>query len=84
MVKLQQHVYMYLLQRYLMMRYPSKYESKTKFLRLMSTLIDLNLLRETHVKSCIEMAQDKLSPLLREVCDYSQIGFGSFSAITGN
>ncbi|CAG2101271.1 unnamed protein product [Medioppia subpectinata] len=68
MVKLQQHIYMYLLQRYVMTRYPTKYESNTKFMRLMSTMIDLNIVRESHVKH-MELEAYKLSPLLREICD---------------
>ncbi|XP_054164095.1 nuclear hormone receptor HR96-like [Oppia nitens] len=69
MVKLQQHIYMYLLQRYLYMRYPTKFESKTKFLKLMSTLIDLHVIKEIHVTNCLRNDRDQISPLLREVCD---------------
>ncbi|CAG2106309.1 unnamed protein product [Medioppia subpectinata] len=79
MVKLQQHIYMYLLQRYLLMRYPTDYESKTKFMRLMSALIDLNIVRESHVIACMELEKDKLSPLMREICDYNNVSADSFN-----
>ncbi|CAG2167605.1 unnamed protein product [Oppiella nova] len=41
LVKLQQHVYMYLLQRYLLMRYESENEAKLKLLRFMNGLHDI-------------------------------------------
>ncbi|CAG2163686.1 unnamed protein product [Oppiella nova] len=33
-IKLQQHIYMYLLQRYLLLKYPSECEAKSRFLRI--------------------------------------------------
>ncbi|CAG2105014.1 unnamed protein product [Medioppia subpectinata] len=46
LIRLQQNIYMYLLQRYLIIKYGSESEAKTKYLRLMSCLMDLNGLED--------------------------------------
>ncbi|CAG2100788.1 unnamed protein product [Medioppia subpectinata] len=66
----QQHVYMYLLQRYLILKYQSECEAKTRFLRLMNVLSDINLMREIQRRHAMHLYQLSLvTPLLQEVFD---------------
>ncbi|XP_054153702.1 nuclear hormone receptor HR96-like [Oppia nitens] len=53
-VKLQQHIYMHLLQRYLFVRYKSINKMRNKFLKLLNALMDLNVLGTAYSKICIE------------------------------
>ncbi|CAG2101237.1 unnamed protein product [Medioppia subpectinata] len=68
-VKRQQHVYMYLLQRYLILKYQTECEAKTRFLRLMNVLSDINLMREIQRRHA--MQSSLVTPLLQEVFDIS-------------
>ncbi|XP_054155786.1 uncharacterized protein LOC128954234 isoform X2 [Oppia nitens] len=68
LIKLEQQTYMYLLQRYLLLRYRSDSESKSKFLRLLNHLTDLNILDEIIVINCSQMDMTRL-PLMKEICD---------------
>ncbi|CAG2162605.1 unnamed protein product, partial [Oppiella nova] len=69
-VKVQQHMYMYLLERYLILKYRSECEAKSRFLRLMNTLNDVNILREMQKKHTLQLCNSSLvTPLLLEVFD---------------
>ncbi|CAG2101238.1 unnamed protein product [Medioppia subpectinata] len=75
-IKLQQHVYMYLLQRYLILKYGSECSAKTRFLQLMNTLNELNAIREVQRKEIITFITQRqliVSPLLREIYDLDEI-----------
>ncbi|CAG2108303.1 unnamed protein product [Medioppia subpectinata] len=72
-IKLQQHIYMYLLQRYLQCKYGSDCEAKTRFLQLMNIIIDLNVLREVHKRNIEESAKISIPPLLEEVLDIKPV-----------
>ncbi|CAG2100789.1 unnamed protein product [Medioppia subpectinata] len=72
-IKLQQHIYMYLLQRYLQCKYGSDCEAKTRFLQLMNVIIDLNVLREVHKRNIEESAKISIPPLLEEVLDIKPV-----------
>ncbi|CAG2173952.1 unnamed protein product [Oppiella nova] len=67
-VKLQQYIYLYLLQRYLTVRYQSDSVLRTKFSRLMSVLSDVYFLGETQMKIVADRSPvADCSPLLKEV-----------------
>ncbi|CAG2179236.1 unnamed protein product [Oppiella nova] len=52
LVKLQQNIYMYLLHRYILLKYRKKSESQQhKYSKLMKCLKDLNILGEKHLES---------------------------------
>ncbi|XP_054169196.1 nuclear hormone receptor HR96-like [Oppia nitens] len=67
-IKLHQNIYMYLLQRYLLMKYRSEYKSKIKFLNLMNTLSEINILGEIFMKRCF-VRKANLGPFLKEILD---------------
>ena len=67
--RLQQHIYMHLLQRHLQIKYQSECESNEKFLKLMNTLMDINVLGEIQKKNVSERNPNELSPLLQEILD---------------
>ncbi|CAG2161849.1 unnamed protein product, partial [Oppiella nova] len=71
-VKLQRHIYMHLLQRYLQLKYRSECEAKTRLMRLMSNFADIQRLSVRHANSfMIKQAPqaDPPLPLLKEICD---------------
>ncbi|CAG2173965.1 unnamed protein product [Oppiella nova] len=69
-IKLEQQVYMYLLQRYLEIKYYSKCEAKSKFLRLMTKLEELHLLNEDHIRMYLDAGSaNDFGPLLLEIFD---------------
>ncbi|CAG2101822.1 unnamed protein product, partial [Medioppia subpectinata] len=73
---LQQHVYMYLLKRYLLMKYRSEWEADDKFNRLMNTLIDLYYVESRCKHNTItDRPDDTVPPLLRELWDISDEPF---------
>lgn len=69
--RLQQQLYMYLLQRYLLIKYRYECESKEKFLRLLNTLYDLSSLGKVHASIGKQKNPEFLGPLVREVLDIS-------------
>ncbi|CAG2167705.1 unnamed protein product [Oppiella nova] len=71
MVKLQQQMYMYLLQRYLLLKSKSECHSKEKFLRLLNTLHDLEEFNKLKMTKCAQSrnAPEAFGPLLREILD---------------
>ncbi|CAG2109058.1 unnamed protein product [Medioppia subpectinata] len=71
-VKLEQQLYIYLLQRYLLLKYGSNYESETKLQRLMNSLKDLRICSEIHKMNETEEIREDLQnygPLVKEVYD---------------
>ncbi|CAG2168562.1 unnamed protein product [Oppiella nova] len=67
-VKLQQYIYLYLLQRYLTVKYQSDSVLRTKFSRLMSVLSDVYFLGETQMQIVADRSPvADCSPLLKEV-----------------
>ncbi len=60
---------MYLLQRYLQTKHSSKYEAFSRYLKLMSLLEKLRILKEHH--GCIKLNIDPndVGPLLTEIHD---------------
>ncbi|XP_054169203.1 nuclear hormone receptor HR96-like [Oppia nitens] len=68
-VKLQQQLYMYLLQRYLRLKYVSECESKTKFVKIMNSLEYLRHLNDIHRRNQNAKNTNHLGPLLREILD---------------
>ncbi|CAG2176243.1 unnamed protein product, partial [Oppiella nova] len=68
-IKLQQNIYMYLLQRYLLLKYKSEFASKTKFLNLMNALIDINAVGKVFTRRCYLTDPKCLGPFLREILD---------------
>ncbi|CAG2178211.1 unnamed protein product [Oppiella nova] len=68
MVKLQQHVYMYLLQRYLLLRYRTEFDSQNKFLKLINALTDLEVLAQKKRTLTVGMGTQSIPfDLLREI-----------------
>ncbi|CAG2173479.1 unnamed protein product [Oppiella nova] len=56
--------------RYLILKYRSECEAKSRFLRLMNTLNDVNILREMQRKHTLHLCNSSLvTPLLQEVFD---------------
>ncbi|XP_054153969.1 nuclear hormone receptor HR96-like [Oppia nitens] len=77
MVKLQQQLYMYLLQRYLLLKTKSECHSKEKFLRLLNTLHDLSQFIKVKNSTCAHSAKSgstgpPFGPLLREILDIQE------------
>ncbi|CAG2170573.1 unnamed protein product [Oppiella nova] len=72
-IKLQQNIYMHLLQRYLLLKYRSEYKAKTKFLNLMNALTDINIMGEIFMKKCYQTRPELLGPLLKEIFDIQDI-----------
>ncbi|CAG2175490.1 unnamed protein product [Oppiella nova] len=70
-VKVQQQTYMYLLQRYLLLRYRDETESQAKCERLLRSLYYLEVLAEKKVQNCLEIDRKIVAqhPLLLEVFD---------------
>ncbi|CAG2108302.1 unnamed protein product [Medioppia subpectinata] len=71
-VKLQQHIYMHLLQRYLLLKYRSESEAKTRFSQFMNILTELNVLRDIQRTHTLDHSLN-ISPLLQEVFDLKPI-----------
>ncbi|XP_054169144.1 nuclear hormone receptor HR96-like [Oppia nitens] len=69
-IKVQQQVYMYLLQRYLRMRYPSECDANIKFLRLLNSLHDLHIVNEKIASAWSEGPVN--TPLLKEIANRTQ------------
>ncbi|CAG2173097.1 unnamed protein product [Oppiella nova] len=70
LVKVQQQIYMYLLQRYLRLRYSSECETKAKFLRILNVLEYLEKLDEVNKLNYRECENhNEFGPLFREVFD---------------
>ena len=69
--RVQQYIYIHLLQRYLIIKYNSECEAKTRLLRLINTLLDLNNLCEIQKRTSIEICPDScyMAPLIREIFD---------------
>ncbi|CAG2100791.1 unnamed protein product [Medioppia subpectinata] len=67
-VKLQQHIYMHLLQRYLLLKYRSESEAKTRFSQFMNILTELNVLRDIQRTHTLDQSLN-VTPLLQEVLD---------------
>ena len=59
---------MYLLQRYLLIKYGSESKMNEKFTEFMDILLDIETIYELHKKSSVEIKKF-LSPLVREVLD---------------
>ncbi|CAG2109057.1 unnamed protein product [Medioppia subpectinata] len=71
-VKLEQQLYIYLLQRYLLLKYGSNYESETKLQRLMNSLKELRICSEIHKMNETEEIRENIQnygPLVKEVYD---------------
>ncbi|XP_054169198.1 nuclear receptor ROR-beta-like [Oppia nitens] len=68
-VKSQQHLYMYLLQRYLQIKLKSECEAKTRLLRLLNTLTDLSILREMQKQNFLNYNNEVTNdyPLIKEI-----------------
>ena len=58
---------MYLLQRYLQIKYKSDSVSITKFLRLLNTLIDLHIIDNKISENWSEADPKRILPLLKEI-----------------
>ncbi|CAG2172041.1 unnamed protein product [Oppiella nova] len=71
-VKLQQNTYMYLLQRYLAVRYQSQTESTLKFLKLLNCLKDLKVLSENLRLSMENKDPDHVPPLMKEILNINE------------
>ena len=68
MFRLQQQLYIYLLQRYLLMKYQA--ESECKLQKLMNSLPDLQIISETHRKHSRDDYKENVQyfgPLFREI-----------------
>ncbi|CAG2111892.1 unnamed protein product, partial [Medioppia subpectinata] len=74
-IKVQQQIYMYLLQRYLRLKYPSECETKAKFLRILNLLEYLQKLDEIHKLNYRETTDNPMDfgPIMREVFDIPTI-----------
>ena len=72
-IRLEQQLYIYLLQRYLRLKYRSEYESHSNLLKLLNILMDLKVLKEMqlmYIKD--EEFKDFIpycGPLAREIYD---------------
>ena len=67
--RLQQQIYMHLLQRYLLIKYQSESESKSKLTKLMNSLTDLYILNEKIRLNLLELCDLEEIPLVKEICD---------------
>ncbi|CAG2100008.1 unnamed protein product [Medioppia subpectinata] len=65
-VKVEQQIYIYLLQRYLLMKIKSEWESRTKLSNLMNTLSDLQIISDVEVQNGGELYLQYYGPILRE------------------
>ncbi|XP_054169180.1 nuclear hormone receptor HR96-like [Oppia nitens] len=66
-IKSEQQLYIYLLQRYLLNRYPSESESQIKLQNLMNTLIDIQVLNEIEKRNGIERYLQYFGPISKEM-----------------
>ncbi|CAG2177886.1 unnamed protein product, partial [Oppiella nova] len=71
-VKLQQNIYMYLLQRYLAVRYQSQTESTLKFVKLLNCLKVLNVLSDNLRLSMEYKDPDHVPPLMKDILDINE------------
>ncbi|CAG2178986.1 unnamed protein product [Oppiella nova] len=65
-IKLEQNIYIYLLQRYLHYKYDTEYEAKCKCERLLDTLQDITILGDMQMKDTSQENADDFGPLSRE------------------
>jgi len=65
--RVQHQLYLYLLQRYLRIKYGS--ECETKFSHILHILQDIHVLNELHKENYREIMSEKCGPLLREILD---------------
>jgi len=70
--RLQQNMYMYLLQRYLAIRYHSQTESALKFLKLLNCLKDLNVLSANLRLSMEHKNPEHVPPLMKDILDINE------------
>ncbi|CAG2100000.1 unnamed protein product [Medioppia subpectinata] len=68
-IKLQQNIYLYLLQRYLVYKYGGESGGKIKFLRLLNTLEDIYTMGQIQLKNNSDENANNFSPLVREMYD---------------
>ncbi|CAG2173564.1 unnamed protein product [Oppiella nova] len=66
-VKLQQHIYIYLLQRYLQLEYHSMDEAKSRLIKLLKSLHVLRTLNEMIAKDFYEYGNIFMGPLYKEI-----------------
>ncbi|CAG2100128.1 unnamed protein product, partial [Medioppia subpectinata] len=81
-VKLQQHIYMHLLQRYLLLKYRSESEAKTRFLQFMNILTELNVMRDIQRTHTLNHSLN-ISPLLQEVLSSGVVVKTTSGAVKG-
>ncbi|CAG2169039.1 unnamed protein product [Oppiella nova] len=67
LVRLEQQIYMYLLKRYLQMRYSCQVESQQKYTKLMNCMQDLDALGQSYRTYCTRKDPDQLSHLMRTI-----------------
>ncbi|RWS02506.1 hypothetical protein B4U79_09088 [Dinothrombium tinctorium] len=68
-VKFHQHMYMFLLKRYLETTIKSKCEAHTAYIKLMSKVEELHILNDDHVSIFLEVDPNIVGPLLIEIFD---------------
>ncbi|CAG2175867.1 unnamed protein product [Oppiella nova] len=66
-VKVEQQLYIYLLQRYLYLRYRSDLETQSKLLKLMNPLIDLQIISDIEKENGHEFYLETYGPILKEI-----------------
>ncbi len=71
--RLEQQLYIYLLQRYLQFRYQSECQSKTKLSKLMSILYDLKLMYEIERWNGFEDYLPYFGPLFTEIMNFNEL-----------
>ncbi|CAG2167607.1 unnamed protein product [Oppiella nova] len=72
-IKLQQKVYMYLLQRYLQMKYQSKCEADSKFTKLMNILTCTKGRQKELILDFLSALPSDVCPLLNEIYDRTPV-----------
>ena len=65
--RLQQHIYVYLLQRYLQLKYQSMDEAKSRLIKLLKSLHVLKTLNEMIAKDFYEYGNIFMGPLYKEI-----------------
>lgn len=75
--RLQQLLYMYLLQRYLQLKYSDDCEYKVKFLRILDVIQDLQQLQQIQKKHYRQADLSVLGPLSREILDINGTTFAN-------
>ncbi len=69
MYRLEQQTYMYLLQRYLRTKHSFKFEAKQRYLKLMTILEELHLLKDQNLNILLDIDPNDVGPLLVEILD---------------